>query len=309
MQTKSLLISVIIPHLNQMQELQFCLDSLEAQTLGKDLFEVIVVDNGSQTLPPLGHRGFPIRLMQESEPGPGTARNRGAAEALGDILAFIDADCRADRNWLTNALGNLQSAPDKTILGGDVQIWRDDPNAFSALEAYESVFAYRFQLYIEKHGFCGTGNLVVKRQHFFDIGPFKGIEFAEDIEWGRMAHLAGYRFKYVPEMIVYHPARKSLKELFVKWDRHIQHYIHAARNRRHWRLYWIAKASAILVSPAVDWITVLRNKRIFGASARLNGIAVLTAVRTYRFFRMITALLASKSVAWNRGNLIKGADT
>ena len=33
----------------------------------------------------------------------------------------------------------------------------------SALEAYESVFAYRFKLYIEQHGFSGTGNLVVRR--------------------------------------------------------------------------------------------------------------------------------------------------
>ena len=84
--------------------------------------------------------------------------------------------------------------------------------AITALEAYESVFAYRFKLYIEEHGFSGTGNLVVRRADFKTIGPFRGIEVAEDIDWGQRARAAGYTFVYVPEMIVFHPARESIQE-------------------------------------------------------------------------------------------------
>ncbi len=311
MQAKAHLVTVVIPHLNQQDELQTCLESLDAQTLGGELFEVIVADNGSNFLPHIANRSFPIRLVQELEPGPGAARNRAAAEATGDVLAFIDADCRAHCDWLKNAIGAMQSAPARTVLGGDVQIWRDDQNAFSALEAYECVFAYRFKLYIEKHGYCGTGNLVVKRDDFYEIGPFKGIRFAEDVEWGGRARAAGYTIRYVPEMIVYHPARKTMKELFVKWDRHLQHYVNMARarGRRGWQLAWAARALATLISPAFDWTKVIASSRIRGMRARANAIAVMTAIRTYRFAKMMTLLVSSKDIVWNQGTSIEGGGT
>ena len=87
-----------------------CLASLEAQTLDRAAFEVIVVDNGSAVLPGLLVEQYPeIRLLQELKPGPGLARNRGIQAANADILAFIDADCRAHPDWLLNALRVLQS--------------------------------------------------------------------------------------------------------------------------------------------------------------------------------------------------------
>ena len=46
-------------------------------------------------------------LLQELKPGPGMARNRGIEAASADILAFIDADCRAHPDWLRSALRAL----------------------------------------------------------------------------------------------------------------------------------------------------------------------------------------------------------
>jgi GT2 family glycosyltransferase len=51
MKLNTRLVSVIIPHLNQAEELEYCLASLDAQRLERTPFEVIVVDNGS-TSPP-----------------------------------------------------------------------------------------------------------------------------------------------------------------------------------------------------------------------------------------------------------------
>ena len=81
------LFSVIIPHLNQSDQLDTCLTSLDEQTVERTLFEVIVVDNGSILLPEdvIGrHPG--TYLLQEIKPGPGLARNRGVQAAIGDIL-------------------------------------------------------------------------------------------------------------------------------------------------------------------------------------------------------------------------------
>src|SRR5258708_565580 len=188
-----MMISVIIPHLNQPDGLEACLRSLEAQSLDRSLFEIVVVDNGSAVAPHEVVARYPsARLLRESQPGPGPARNTGTRSATGDVFAFIDADCRAHPDWLRTALQVLHSLPSRTILGGDVRIWRNKDGEFTAIEAYESVFAYRFKLYIEQHGFSGTGNLVMFREDFETIGPFAGIDVAEDMEWGQRACSAGF---------------------------------------------------------------------------------------------------------------------
>jgi glycosyltransferase involved in cell wall biosynthesis len=301
MNSQKPLISVIIPHLNQPDALAACLDTLNAQTVERSAFEVIVVDNGSTTLPGAIIERYPgTLLLQETKPGPGPARNRGVQAASGDILAFTDSDCRAHPNWLRCVLSALNSAPPRTILGGDVQIWHEPDTTMTAIEAYESVFAYRFKLYIEQHGFSGTGNLAVRKQDFEAIGPFRGIDVAEDIQWGKQALTAGYAFRYVPEMIVYHPARASFRELRVKWDRHIQHSVNAGGSSRAWQARWIARALAVLISPAWDWTKVVTSPRLPGLLSRVKAIAVLAAIRSYRAYKMISLLLSRKQVQWNR---------
>lgn len=294
-------VSIVIPHLNQPDELEACLSSLDAQHLDRGLYEIIVVDNGSAVPPDAIVARHPgARLLHESRPGPGPARNAGVRDAAGEVFAFIDADCRADTDWLRNALQALASLPDGTILGGDVRIWHDNGNPVTAIEAYEGVFAYRFKLYIERHGFSGTGNLMVRRADFATIGPFAGIGVAEDIDWGRRACAAGFRFRYVPEMIVYHPARQTLRELCVKWDRQIQHAINTTRDTRGWRIRWVARALAVLASPAVDFLKVLSSDRIQGAAARLKAIAVLIAIRAHRAQKMLSLMGDSRRIVWNR---------
>lgn len=87
-------VSVIIPHLNQHEALTRCLASLA----GQGAAEIIVVDNGSRA--PLDDvmAAFPdVRFLREPTPGPGPARNLGVMHATGEVLAFIDADCRAEK--------------------------------------------------------------------------------------------------------------------------------------------------------------------------------------------------------------------
>jgi GT2 family glycosyltransferase len=303
------LISVIIPHLNQPDGLEACLRSLGRQALKRSSFQVVVVDNGSEVLPDTVVARFPgTVLVQELRAGPGLARNRGVAASSGEVLAFIDADCRAHPDWLRSALHALQASPARTILGGEVRIWRQNERTITALEAYESVFAYRFKLYIEQHGFSGTGNLVVRRSDFEEIGPFRGIDVAEDIDWGQRARALGYTFAYVPEMIVYHPARRSLRELFIKWDRHIQHAVNTGGWSALRRFRWLVRAIGILVSPLVDWTKVVASDRLEGPAARLKAILVLVVVRAYRAYKMIELSLSAKGVVWNRDMAISEAD-
>ena len=102
-------ISVIIPYLNQPEHLPRCLASLQTQSWPAENVEIIVVDNGSASMPrDICAAVANVRLEQELTPGPGPARNRGVALSHGDILAFIDADCVADPEWLTAIASALE---------------------------------------------------------------------------------------------------------------------------------------------------------------------------------------------------------
>ena len=295
-------ISVVIPHLNQPEMLARCLASLTAGQRRAD--EIIVVDNGSTTLPAAVCAAHPgVQLLQEPSAGPGPARNRGVAASTGDILAFVDADCLAAPDWLAAAEAAM-TEPAATILGGDVRIAYADPARLTMLEAYESIYAYRMDRYIAREGFTGTGNLVVRRRVLQDVGPFAGIGVAEDRDWGQRATAKGYRIRYVAAMKVYHPARKQFTELRQKWDRHMAHDFMRARLRPRGRLKWAAKMLAMGLSPWSEIPRVLLSDRIVGPGARLLAFIGLARIRFYRTLQMARLLAGGDPEAlagrWNR---------
>ena len=116
--TPGRLVSVVVPHLNQADQLTRCLESLQAQSITTAAFDIIVVDNGSAALPTDICGQFDnVRLITETVPGPGPARSAGASVSAGDILAFIDADCIADHRWLEAIVNQFTSDGGMAILG------------------------------------------------------------------------------------------------------------------------------------------------------------------------------------------------
>lgn len=300
-----LMISVVIPHLNQPEALARCLASLFDGALAPS--EVFVVDNGSETLPQEVCDAYPqVSLLQERTPGPGPARNCGVAAASGDILAFIDADCRADAGWLAAILARFED-PVAQILGGDVRIDVRDPARPTSLEAYESIYAYRMDRYIVEQGFTGTGNLAVRRAVLEDVGPFAGLEVAEDRDWGRRATAKGYKITFAPEMRAFHPARISFAELRLKWARHIAHDFADLPAGAGARMRWLAKAGAMAVSPLVELPRILASDRITGTRTRGLAVLALTRIRLYRSREMLGLCLrgnrSRNAESWNRPNV------
>lgn len=294
------MISVIVPHLDQAEALRSCLASLRAQTGLRQEAEIIVVDNGSRVLPVEICSAFPgVTLLSQPVPGPGPARNLGVASAKGDILAFIDADCIAGSGWLAEIERCFSAQADFAILGGDVRIACAAPNRLTLLEAYESVFAYRMKEYIAKQGFTGTGNLAVRAEVFAAVGPFGGIEIAEDRDWGQRALRLGYRTHYLPDMIVYHPARKTFAELAKKWERHTAHDFVRIQSQRGWRLRWILRSLAIAASPVAELLRIGRTDRLKGLRSRALAFIGVVFVRCYRFWIMLALAFGASAPAWS----------
>lgn len=299
------IVSVVIPHLNQPEHLRCCLASLAQQSFDLDRVEIIVVDNGSSQLPQEVCAGFPgVVLIQETTPGPGPARNSGVGRSRGEILAFIDADCTADPGWLTAIESRLASDHAK-VIGGDVRIARRDPERPTMLEAYESIYAYRQEEYITRQNYSGTGNLAMRREAFDAVGPFCGIERAEDHDWGQRATGLGIATRYVPEMIVYHPARQSFDELRTKWDRHISHTFAQDAQGLGGRARWFGRAVAVAGSPLFEARRIVASRRVSRRRERWMAAAILIRIRLYRAGRMLAALgggaIVDASSSWNRG--------
>ncbi|SFV27714.1 Glycosyl transferase family 2 [Devosia crocina] len=299
------MISVIIPHLNQPEALATGLAALAAQERVSRPFEIIVVDNGSHAMPEeICARYDNVTLLHQPVPGPGPARNLGATQAKGDILAFIDADCVAAPGWLAAIEDHFESAPDDALIGGDVRILQRNPQRPTMIEAYESVFAFRMKKYIEERGFTGGGNLAVRTWVFRKVGDFLGINIAEDTEWGLRASSMGYRVRYEPTMVVYHPARRNFAELATKWDRHIAHDLDEIKRGVNWRSRWTLRALAVLASPLAEIPRITVSDRLRGVRARGLAMVGVVCIRLYRGTSMLAAAMGNENARtaarWNR---------
>lgn len=101
------MISAIIPTRNRSRFLAATLESLFAQTLSSDAFEVLVIDNGSTddtaTIANSFVGSLPhLRYLHEPEPGLHAGRHKGMLAARGDILVFADDDIEALPTWLSS---------------------------------------------------------------------------------------------------------------------------------------------------------------------------------------------------------------
>jgi hypothetical protein len=102
-------VSVIVPLYNKASYVGRTLDSIESQSFSD--YEVIVVDDGSTDdgAEIVQRRANPkVRLISQTNQGPGAARNRGIAEAAGQYLAFLDADDEWMPGFLENSLRLLE---------------------------------------------------------------------------------------------------------------------------------------------------------------------------------------------------------
>ena len=86
------LISVIIPCLNEERFLQSCLQSIQRQTLDRNAWELIVVDNGSTDGSQSIAHQFADKVIVADHRPVGAVRNVGVNEAVGELLVFLDAE-------------------------------------------------------------------------------------------------------------------------------------------------------------------------------------------------------------------------
>jgi len=274
-------LSVIIPHYDQAQALDACLASLEAQSIAPERFEIVVVDNASPggVDPVRAVVRNRARLYVETTKGAGPARNRGAAQARGEIFAFIDADCVASAKWLEEGLRGLERFD---IVGGRVDVSVAEEARMSGAEAFERVFAFDFRSYIEDKGFTGSGNLFCRRTVFEAVGGFRPA-VSEDMDWSHRATAMGYSLGYHEPAAISHPARAGWRDLTRKWSRLNRESLKLSEARQWGRLKWLARNWLVPASIVPHAARILSSPKLPDASARLRALVTLARIRLWRF--------------------------
>jgi len=209
-------ISVIVPVHNGAGSLRALLPSLSEQTLGRERFEVIVVDNASTDATAEVARSFGARVVSDPVANRSRARNRGAAEARSRLFAFTDADCVADPRWLAALLENADRAP---LVAGEVRLRvREAPNA---IERFEALWRFGQSAWVGQ-GWAATANLLVHADAFEVIGGFDPTwrHIGEDVDFCFRARDAGFALAYCAEAIVDHDGERELAPLLKRCYRH-----------------------------------------------------------------------------------------
>jgi glycosyltransferase involved in cell wall biosynthesis len=170
-----LIASVVIPTRNRPQAVERCLDALAEQTLPSGSFEVIVVDDGSEPAlaldPARWASNFDLKLIHQKNTGPAGARNRGAAEARGEFLAFTDDDCLPTPTWLEKLIDALRENPEAMVGGSTYNGLKDDLFAETSQLVLEMVYEH-FNRDPANAYFFASNNMACRTGRYLASGGF-----------------------------------------------------------------------------------------------------------------------------------------
>jgi len=231
-------LSVIVPTHERPEALRRCLETLRAQDLARERFEVLVVDDGSRSdiaavvdsVAAAGAVAGAVAMRCERQPNGGlnSARNRGAQAATGDVLAFLDDDTLVSRGWAAAMLSAFERQPCAAV-GGRVELSLEGP-----APGWLTVRRYYLAEYdlgsepswLEDDPVPVGANCAVRRSDFERIGGFRpGLDRVGgslvsngDTEFFRRLRAAGGRLRYEPAAHVLHcvPAERLTVPFFVR---------------------------------------------------------------------------------------------
>lgn len=125
-------LSVVIPTFNRADVLEGTLQTLVAQQGVDGRMEVVVIDDGSTddtaaTVARFADGPFAVRYVHQQNAGLNVGRNRGAAEARGPILAYLDDDVLLPSTWAMSVLEAFDIRPGLDAVAGRLFLRFESP--------------------------------------------------------------------------------------------------------------------------------------------------------------------------------------
>ena len=208
----ALKISVIVCAHNEARYLSPCLHSLLAQSRLPD--EILVINNAStDETRAVALRVPSARVVDEPRKGLVIARETGRRVASGDVLVYVDADCRAPIGWLARIEQRFLNDPWLLALSGPYRYYDWDWWGRTLIRTYDVTLAPATQCLVKYVLRIGTvfygGNFAVRQEALERIGGFDtSIEFhGEDTNLGRRLFAVG-KVGLFRECFLYTSARR-----------------------------------------------------------------------------------------------------
>lgn len=203
-------LSFVIPVRNDAERLRRCLMSIAAGTPAGTAVEIVVADNGSTDASARVATEAGARVLSLPGVGLGELRNRAAAVARGGILAFVDADHEIGPQWIDAARELLQMPG---VVAAGAPCHAPTPGTW-VQEFYDRL--RRRPAGQEPVDWLGSGNLVVRRAQFLEIGGFDTtLETCEDVDLCRKLRATGGHLLSDERLYnVHHGDPRTLRNVF-----------------------------------------------------------------------------------------------
>ena len=212
-------LSVVIPTCGRVDTLRACIQALRDQSIDRERYEIVVVDNtpgGSpETLALLERIGLEkpdLRYLRQPKKGPAAARNMGLDSAKGRIIAFTDDDCIVSRDWVRGMVEAHRRHEGAAAVGGFTEV--DPENPWALVSQFLSNNVITFEIDDQEEViFFPTCNVSLKKElldgeSFDETFPFPA---GEDLEFFWRLYRQGRRFVFDPKIRIFHNCNPTVR--------------------------------------------------------------------------------------------------
>ena len=220
-------VSIVVPVRNNEEMIGDCIESLLAQDFPKDDYEIIVVDNNSTDKTAETIKRYHVKYLFEEKIGASFARNTGIKNSSGEIVAFTDSDCIADRKWLREIVKGFKK-DNAACVGGEILGYTP---AKTAVEQFLNTIDYLSQHKRfnergeqEENGefpvYSPTGNVAYKRDILVEVEMFDtNINSGEDTDLSWRVQWAGYKIIFERKALIWHKNIRTVTGMFRRFFR------------------------------------------------------------------------------------------
>lgn len=212
-------LSFVIPAYNEEKYIEDCLSSIFELDALKN-YEVILADNNStdKTVEIVSFKYPQVKIVSVSKKGPAAARNSGAQVAKGELIAFIDADCRLPKEWWIRVKKIFQSSQNLVLLNGPYRYYEitnllEQFLFFLSNVVLFSLIEFLARTILRLGGPVYGGNVIVREEAFKRINGFdeKFDFYGEDINLAKRLMKEG-EVRFNSSLWVYSSVRRLESE-------------------------------------------------------------------------------------------------
>jgi cellulose synthase/poly-beta-1,6-N-acetylglucosamine synthase-like glycosyltransferase len=203
-------VSIIVATLNSERTIDECLKAIFELDYPKDLLEVFVVDGCSKDATVEIAKKYPVKVISVPLNAP-AAYNYAMKIVSNEILGFIDADAKVEKEWLNKLVTYLVDS-DVAGVSGSIETWNTD-NLWARSIGYDIENRYRrLKTYVNR---IATMNLLLKKSLIEEVGGFdETLPTQYDTDLGVRITSKGYKIAFNPSAKCAHFNRSTVSSYF-----------------------------------------------------------------------------------------------